>query len=139
MTHSSWLILLLHRLRLIPRDASLISISKIGHVSGHSRQISDLHRSVRLLARADAVDPVLHVVLIGSLASERGSIFTVHFFRIVARRRLRASCDHVLLAGNMLDRAVTAEDVLAKPVVVVAESGLPEDDDILREFERDGN
>src|SRR5581483_8408106 len=74
------LILLLHRLRLIPRDAPLVAIREIRHMSGDGREISDLNRRIRLLARTNAVDPVLHVVLIGSLAGKRGSVFTVYSF-----------------------------------------------------------
>src|SRR6185312_562867 len=135
----SSLILLLHRLRLIPRHASLVAICKIRHVTGDCREIADLHRRIRLLARADAVDPVLHVVLIGSLASKRGSLFAVYLFGIVARGRLRASGNHILLARDVLDGAIAAKDVLAKSVVAVAERRLPDHDDILRKFERDGD
>ena len=37
----------------------------------------------------------------------------------------------------MLDGSVTAQDVLAQPVVAVAESGLPSHDDVLGKIESD--
>ena len=108
-------------------------------MTGHGREITDLHRRIRLFARTDAVYPVLHVVLIGSVARKSCTVLVIYFLREVARRRFRPARNHILLAGNVLDSSVAPKDVFAQPVAAVAEGGLPVHDQIIWEVEADGD
>src|SRR5215470_17117352 len=83
----------------LQREALLLAVREIRHVRCHSGTISNVHVGVGLLARADALDPVSHVVNIASFGGERGAVFAVCAFRIVLRRLRRLAGDHVSGAG----------------------------------------
>jgi len=121
---------------LLPRDALLAAICQIGHVPGYGRYIPDFDIRIRLLARAHAVNEIRHVILIGSISNKCSAVGTIDLFWEIASRFLGFSRHHVLLSGNMLDRAVTAQDVFAQSVMTVAEGRLPVHDDVLWKFER---
>jgi len=57
-------------------------------VACHRGKVSDVDRSIGLIAGADAIDPVLHVILIGSLSGKRGSVFAIELLGKVAGCRL---------------------------------------------------
>src|SRR5947209_4094682 len=56
----------LGRHRLIQRDAPLLAIRQVGHMYRDCRLVSYLDRGIRLLARANAIKKINHVILIGA-------------------------------------------------------------------------
>src|SRR5436189_1510359 len=125
----------LNRLGHLPSDAFFAAIREIGHVSRHGREIANIHRSIGLLARSDAVDEVLHVILVASIAHLRRPILAVCLLWKVASCRVGLAGHHVLFASDVLDGSIAAKEVLTKSVAAVAESRLPAHDEILREIE----
>src|SRR2546427_6551276 len=64
-------------------DSLLFLVREVRHVDGDGRAVPNFDRSVRGATGADAVDPVLHVVLVWGLALHRFAGGTVGFFRPV--------------------------------------------------------
>ena len=95
----------------------------------HRRTVTDLRRRIGSAARADAVDPVLHVILIRTVPLRRFAIGSVYFLRPVFKR----------LFEVVFQRAVAAQNAVAQPIMLVAERGLPGNDDVLREIEGDSD
>src|SRR5215813_2004908 len=59
------------------REALLLAVREVRHVRSYGGAIADVDIRVGLLARANAFDPVGHVVNIASLASESRTVFAV--------------------------------------------------------------
>src|SRR5712692_4859934 len=90
-------------------DALLLAESEIGHVRGHGRPITDLDRRIRLLARANAVDEIGHMIDISRAPFGCRSAGTIYFFRKIPDTSLRLTRDHIGGASQTLDCAVRAE------------------------------
>src|SRR4029077_9651689 len=109
------LVLRRNRFRVLERDALLLLVRKIRHVDRDRRAVPNFGGGVRSATRANAIDPVLHVILIRRLALHRLAGRTVGFFRPILNG----------LFQMVLDSSIAAENAVAQLVVTVAERGLP--------------
>src|SRR3954452_10936546 len=64
----------------IQRDSLLLLVGQVRHVDGDGGAVSEFDWGVRRAAGADAIDPVLHVVLIWGLALHGLARRTIRFF-----------------------------------------------------------
>src|SRR6266576_706196 len=109
------LVLRRNRFRFLERDALLLLVRKIRHVDRDRRAVPNFRCGVRSATRANAIDPVLHVILIWRLALHRLAGGAVGFFRPILNG----------LFQMVLDSSIAAENAVAALVVTVAERGLP--------------
>ncbi len=79
MRGSDWL----PRAGFFQRYAALFAVGDVGHVRGDGRAMAKVRGSIRRLPRANAIEPVGHMVFVGRAAGEGFALRPVHFFRIV--------------------------------------------------------
>ena len=79
------------------------------------------------------------MILIGTLACQRCALRPVYLLGKIARTFSRVVTDHIIGSCDVIDGAVASQKMLSQPVTAVTESGLPGNDDILGEIQRDCN
>src|SRR5450755_1340836 len=90
-------------------NAPLLAKCEISHVGGNGGVVSNLDRSIRLLApRPDAIHPIPHMIHALRFTFDGGALGTIQALRIVLDAGGVLARHHIRCAADMFDSAVAA-------------------------------